>query len=367
MYIEYLCAQHFRNLASLELSLSPDPVLLVGANAQGKTNILEALALCATARSFRHAKTIELIEHAAARATLMARFCRHEVHHDITLTLLSSQQRSIRVDGRSLRQVTRLLELVNVVAFFPDDLRIVKGSPEERRRFLDRTIANHRPDFVEAALAYAQVIKSRNAILRAASAVDRRLLAVYDEQLVRYGSIMDMARHETLIALAPLAAAHFVDIMTGAARLTLHLESGVPLTGDFPTSFREALARSFNQDRARGMTTVGPHRADLRMYIADRDARQFASQGQQRAIVLALKLAELAYLTSRLGTPPILLLDDVSSELDTERTAAFFKAATALGSQMWVSTTGSIPMPLPMSTQRFTVENGCVKRLAANG
>jgi DNA replication and repair protein RecF len=362
MYIEYLAAEHFRNLAALQLRLTPDPVLLIGANAQGKTNLLEAVALCATGRSFRNAKTVELIEHTVTQATLTARLSRQGVRHDIAMQLQGSH-RGIRVDGRGLRQVTRLLELVNIVSFFPDDLRIAKGSPDERRRFLDRAIANHRPDFVEAAVAYAQVVKSRNAVLRGANTLDRRLVATYDEQLVRYGAIVHDARCETLQALAPLAARRFLEIMADGATLELILEAGVPRADDFATAFREALTGSLARDRARGMTTVGPHRADLLMSIGGREARQFASQGQQRAIVLSLKLAELEYLATRLGAPPILLLDDVSSELDNFRTQAFFEAAVASGSQMWVSTTGATALPLPTSTQRFAVAAGFVTPL----
>ncbi|MBN1962009.1 MAG: DNA replication/repair protein RecF [Deltaproteobacteria bacterium] len=363
MYIEYLAATNFRNLHSFEISISNDPVLLIGANAQGKTNILEALALCATARSFRNAKIQELIASDAKHASLTARFNRHHVRHDISLNL-TGNQKTIRVDGRSLRQITKLLDLVNIVAFFPDDLRIAKGSPEERRRFLDRTIANHRPDFIDAAISYARVLKSRNTLLRSSSFLDKKLLAVYDDQLINYGCIVNSARCETLIALIPLAVFRFAEIMNSKAELSLSLFSGLPISGDYSLAFREALSHSYSQDRARGMTTVGPHRADLRMYIDGRDARQFASQGQQRSIVLSLKLAELEYLKSRLGTTPILLLDDVSSELDSERTLSFFKATASLGSQMWVSTTGAITLPLPESTQRFSVENGSVNRLA---
>ena len=364
MYIERLEAHHFRNLAPLTLELSADPVLLVGANAQGKTNVLEALGLCTTGRSFRSAAPGELIAHGAVGAALIGRFSRHEVRHDIEVQI-TGHQRSIRVDGRGVRQVTRLLELVNVVSFFPDDLRVVKGSPEERRRFLDRAIANHRPDFVEAALAYAKAVKSRNALLRSPTAVDRRLVAVYDEQLVAHGEIIHRCRGETLLELAPLAAARFAEVMTDYGALTLTLEPGVQSGLDFANIFREALARSFAQDRARGMTTVGPHRADLRMSIGDRDARQFASQGQQRAIVLCLKLAELEYLRARLGAAPILLLDDVSSELDQERTREFFAAAVRSGSQMWVSSTGSAPLPLPPQTQRFAVREGIIAPLSS--
>jgi DNA replication and repair protein RecF len=269
----------------------------------------------------------------------------------------------IRVDGRGLREAARLLELVNVVSFFPDDLRIVKGSPEERRLFLDRAIANHRPDFVAAALAYARAVKSRNALLRSTTPPDRRLVEVYDEQLVAHGTVMQRCREQTLTDLTPLCAARFAEIMGTPLTLRLALEPGVPQAGDFATAFAEALVRAYPQDRARGVTTVGPHRADVAVHIGEADARLYASQGQQRAIVLAMKLAELEYLAGRLGAAPILLLDDVSSELDAERTRDFFAAAGRLGSQMWVSSTGAAPLPLPVETQRFAVLDGRLTRL----
>ena len=361
MHIERLEAVRFRNLAPLALELTAAPVVLVGDNAQGKTNLLEGLALCATGRSFRHARPEELIRHGEPGARLAARFVRAGVRHDVEVEL-APRHRGLRVDGRHVRQSTSLLELVNVVSFFPDDLRIAKGSPEERRRFLDRAIANHRPDFVAAALAYAKALKSRNALVRAPTPPERRLLEVFDEELVRYGALVHACRSETLQALAPLATARFADIMRAESRLELELASGAPGEGAFGEQLRAALARSYARDRSRGMTTVGPHRADLLMRVGGRDARTFASQGQQRAIVLALKLAELEYLKGRLGAAPILLLDDVSSELDPERTRAFFAAVAALESQVWVSTTGAAALPLPGSAQVLRVRDGRLDR-----
>lgn len=359
MFVESLSAQGFRNLAPTRLRLGPRAVVVEGQNGQGKTNLLEALYVCATGRSFRNATSAELLRHGAEAGELSARVVRQGVRHDVTVKL-SPLRKSVGVDGRSLRQVTKLLELVNVVAFFPDDLRVVKGSPEERRRFLDRAIANHRADFVEAALAYAKVLKTRNALLKAPKTPDALLIATYNDELVRHGEVLQRCRAETLGELTPLAAQVFGQIMPEAGPLSLTLQSGVPESpeGDFGAAFLRALEAGYPRDRARGLTSVGPHRADVLMRIAGNDARAFASQGQQRTIVLALKLAEVRYLTQRLGMPPVLLLDDVSSELDTERTRLLFEAIDEVGAQVWISTTGAAPLPLPEDAQRLRVVRG---------
>lgn len=371
MHVERLSASNFRNMESLALELTADPVVVTGANAQGKTNLLEALAVCATGRSFRSACPGELLRHGEQRSRLSATLVRHDVRHDVEIAI-DPHRRYLRIDGRGIRESTRLLQIVNVVSFFPDDLRIAKGSPEERRRFLDRAIANHRPDFVAAALAYATALKSRNALLRAPGRLDPALLAAYDEQLVQHGELMHECRCETLRALSPLAANRFYTMLGATTALSLQLDSGIGSRFDaanrssafeFGTAFRDALAHHAAVDRARGMTSVGPHRADLNIDIAGRSARRFASQGQQRAAVLALKIAELEYLRERVGSAPILLLDDVSSELDSDRTYLLFRMVAELSTQVWVTTTGATPLPLPPSSQMFSMNLGKLTRV----
>ncbi len=361
MFIERLSLRSFRNLEEVALELDPSPILLEGANAQGKTNLLEALSLCVTGRSFRGAKPCELIGHGRESGKLAARFVRQEVRHDIEVAL-SPKHRTIKVDGRHLRQTIKLLELFNLVSFFPDDLRMVKGIPEERRRFIDRAIANHNPDFARAAVSYASALRSRNMLLRTSHTLDEQLLESYDEQLITHGRVLHTCREETLRELLPLAAQSFAKIAGGRGALTATFAPGLMLAGDFSESFRAELSVRRHKDRARGMTTAGPHRADLVISIDDKDTRAFASQGQQRAVVLAMKLAELEYLSARLGAPPILLLDDVSSELDTERTRDFLATALSFGSQVWVTTTGAAPLPFDRKVQRFVIEAGRVRR-----
>lgn len=357
MHIEHLEVRNFRNLRSLSVDLPAGPVLFRGANAQGKTNILEALYVVATGKSFRSARPAELISHGELSAQLRARVQRQGVRHEVEVDIVESR-RHVRVDGRNLAAVSGLLELVNVVAFFPDDLRIIKGSPEERRSFLDRSIANHRPDFVEATRAYQHALKARNALLKA-DTFDRKLLAVYTPQLVRYGEQITQARREALAALEGDACHLFQQVMGSMWRAEFRLTSGVPNDeGVFADAFERALQASLERDRASGITHAGPHRADLLVTLDGQPARQYASQGQQRALVLSLKLAEVRLLQRLLGGPPVLLLDDVSSELDAERTRQLFLEIVGLGAQVWISTTGAAPLPLPNATPTFQVEAG---------
>ncbi|HET6346002.1 MAG TPA: DNA replication and repair protein RecF, partial [Myxococcota bacterium] len=290
MRIESLTATAFRNLTAVDLQVSAPVVVLEGANGQGKTNILEALYLCATGRSFRHATAREMLRHDAVAGRCSAYLLRQGVRHEVTASL-TPMHRQMRVDGRGLKQVTQLLELVNMVAFFPDDLRIAKGSPEERRRFLDRAVANSRPEFVGATLAYHRALKSRNVLLKGASPPDRALLGVYDEQLVRFGRVMHGCRTAVLEELMPVARGHFAAMMPGVS-LEVRLKSGVPeAEAAWEAAFAAALSGGYPRDRARGMTSSGPHRADLQFLVCGQDARAYASQGQQRSLVLALKLA----------------------------------------------------------------------------
>ena len=362
MHIESLEATHFRNLAPLKLSLSPRTVVVEGGNANGKTNLLEALYVCVTGRSFRNATSRQLIQHGREEGRIKSRFFRQGVRHEIEICL-TPKRRGVKVDGRGLRKASALLELVNVVAFFPDDLRIAKGSPEERRRFLDRTVANYTPKFVDAAIAYQKVLKSRNALLKDQRRIDPILLETYDEQLITHGAILYRSRIQTLEALAPEAVQSFEQIMQSESSLSFGLISGLSIDGvidpnEFKEAFAESLKQSLSRDKARGTTSVGPHRGDLKMVLDGQDARIFASQGQQRALVLALKLAEVRHLTTRLQCAPILLLDDVSSELDIERTKFLFEAIEQIQTQVWISTTGAAPLPFGADTQILSIKNG---------
>lgn len=365
MHIEYLALQRFRNLKQLELKFSPGRVFIEGNNGQGKTNLLEAIFFCATGKSFRRATHQQIIHHQADTLQLSARIERKTINHKIEISL-APKKRSIQVDGRGIKKTSSLFELLNVVAFFPDDLRIVKGSPEERRRFLDRFVANRTPSFVDASAQYTKLLTSRNALLKNSPRLDPLLLETYDDGLISHGVQMHQARLEALSSLRPYAAKHVESILGSGTALRVEIDSGFeagPTKEEFALRFREALKASFQKDRARGITSVGPHRADLEIYLGDLEARHYASQGQQRAIVLAMKLGEVELLKEHLSAAPILLLDDVSSELDSGRTAQLFDLISAVGGQVFVTTTGAATLPRRPEDQCLKVEDGCVFEL----
>ena len=358
MQIERLRCFQFRNLAKIEMPLEGGMVFLQGKNAQGKTNLLEALYLCATGKSFRRASASELIRHEAEGAWVEADFIRQDVRHRIKVEI-TPKKKLVSVDDRVLRRASRLLELINVVAFFPDDLRLIKGSPDERRRFLDRAVANQYPEFVDASIAYAKVLKTRNSLLKKMKP-ERDLLSVYDDQLIEHGVVIDRCRRKAIDALRPGALHYFSTMMGEQTPLSIGLQSGLGSDVEEVNeeTFRAALAQSFERDAYRGITHRGVHRADLIFRINEQSAQQFASQGQQRTIVLSLKLAEVVELKERLACAPILLLDDVSSELDRERTEILFQLIDELGCQVWISTTGSTILPQNEGSKTFFVHDG---------
>lgn len=360
MHVEHIDVLNFRNLQPLKLQLPPSFIVLTGNNGQGKTNVLEALYVAATGRSFRHATPSQLLQHGASYGHVMGIFERQSVRHKIEVAI-SPERRQIRVDERFVRQHSQLLQLVNVVAFFPDDLRIIKGSPEQRRNFLDRVVGNFRPDFVHASIQYQKALKARNALLRTPG-VNPSLLEVYDEQLLHHGTVIDQCRRETLTALLPNTQQFIDRILKEQSAARLQLQSGLkhPVQENFGEQFRRELLACRAQDLRQGITHVGPHRADVTFELLGHDAQVYASQGQQRAFILALKLAELTWLRAQLQSAPVLLLDDVSSELDSQRSAEFFGVVENLQAQVWLSTTGAAALPLPRDTFRLSVEAGRV-------
>jgi DNA replication and repair protein RecF len=331
-----------RNLRPVRLEPRERFNIFVGDNGQGKTNLLEAIFVVAALRSFRTSRLSDLIAFGRGEAKLGARVVKDELTRVYEVELAPGS-RKVRLDGKAARPLARYFGAFNVVVFTPEDLALPRGAPGDRRKFLDRGVFNLEPAYLGTATDYDKVLRTRNSVLRQAAQgalggrqVDE-LLAVYDAQLAGLAVEIIAARARFIAALGPELAEAFAALTrTGlAARASYASKLAGEPAGAIEAQLRAGRAR----DLAAQSTQLGPHRDDVLLELDGREAGSFASQGQLRAIMLAWKTAELRVLGRVHGDLPILLLDDVSSELDPSRNEYLFEHLAKLAGQCFITTT----------------------------
>jgi len=332
--------RNYRNYARLELEPDAGLNLFLGANGQGKTNLLESVALLALTSSPRARRESELVGPIAPEARVRGQVEAGGRGVEIRMSVLVEEDRArrrIEVDGQPRRAVD-LPGHCRVTLFWPDDLDLVKSGPEHRRRLLNQMLVQTQPGYARTLSRYARVLEQRNSQLKQVAAGERPLVELepWDVQLASLGGELAQARREAVAALAPEAAACHTAISGGES---LEIEYAGP-----PDDLLVALDEARSEDLRRGVSTVGPHRDDIHLRLEGRDARSFASQGQQRTIVVALKLAEAEVVTRFTGERPILLLDDVLSELDADRRRALLERVDGPG-QVIVTSVEVDPFP----------------------
>src|SRR5947208_1038361 len=334
----------FRNLSEARIELGRRTTVLFGPNGQGKTNFLEACHLLCTLRPLRAQKLAELVRIGSEQAALVrGRFELSGGVREVEVEV-GREGRSARVDGKTVRDPDELFGGLATVAFTPDDLAVVKGGPEGRRKLLDRAAQNRHPSHLADSREYLRALRARNELLRQDAPPD--LLASFDEPLARLGANVRRRREQVLEEIRPHAQQAFAEVARGEAPLELvYLAAGRDSDGlagagaALADRLLGALRRRLPRDRERGYTSVGPHADDLGLSLGERAARLYASQGQSRAIVLAFKIGEIENLKSVQGRAPLLLLDDVSSELDPARNAFLMAYLAALDGQVVLTTT----------------------------
>jgi DNA replication and repair protein RecF len=315
--------------------------ILVGQNGQGKTNLLEAIYLLCTLKPLRAARLAELVRFGQARAEVAGAFAGPGGVRRVSVSV-GPEGRTAMLDGKPQERLDTYFEGLAAVCFAPDDLLLVKAGPEGRRRVLDRAAFNRWPAVLGEAREYVRALRSRNAALRSGSA---DVEESFRGPLVRAGARLQIRRRDLVAELAPRLAQAFGEI-SGAdaspAEVAYRAAAGVEVAGaerDVQASLAAALDRRASRDRERGYTSAGPHMDDLALSLGGRAARAYASQGQQRALVLALKVAEIENLRAALGRPPLLLLDDVSSELDPEKNRYLLEYLARLPGQAFLTAT----------------------------
>jgi DNA replication and repair protein RecF len=363
MHVSKLQLQDFRNYHTLDLKLAPGSSLLYGPNAAGKTSVLEALYVLATTRSPRTTSERDLVRWDGAGdgegspfARLQATVQRRTVTQQLDLTLqlrrqneTAALQKTVRVDGRLTRALD-LIGVLRVVLFTPTDVQLVDGPPQERRRYIDLTLSQLDPQYVRTLAHYLKVIQQRNSMLRSWRERRRPLraveqeLAYWDEQAVQAAAYLWHERLQALSALSALAAGHYQRIAGSDDRLALQYLAthDLPLQGgpgELAAHMLQTLQQFREDELQRGQTLVGPHRDDLVFTVNGINLGKHGSRGQQRSLTLALKMAEADLMLERGGEMPLLLLDDVLSELDSRRRTELLALVQQPGRQTLITAT----------------------------
>lgn len=345
----------FRNLSNVRLQPDPKANVLLGANGQGKTSVLEAIDYAASLRSFRGAQRNHLVGHEAPAAQVLLRVESVGVGREYRVRLTRTT-REITLDGKRPERAVEYFGDAACVVFQPGDLDLVRGAPELRRRLLDRVLVRAVDGYGEGLKSYAKGLRARNALLRERHP-DTRAIQAYDFGLARQGAAIVRAREAIVHDLVKAARQALEEVALAPAAIAVQYRPRAP--GD-ALAYAEALAKSLPADLARKSTAVGPHGDDLVLTWDGVAARAVASQGQARALALALRLAELHVLEARTKRVPVLLLDDVSSELDRERIQRLFALVTGLGAQVWITTTDPNIAALLPRARVFEVRDGAV-------
>jgi DNA replication and repair protein RecF len=335
MYLKTLHLKQFRNYREQSVEFSAPKTILMGDNAQGKSNLLEAVELLATLRSHRALRDRELVLDGEQAGQITAALERDAGLVDLALTLRSNGRRTVSLNGEALRRQLDFLGVMNAVQFSSLDLDLVRGSPSERRNWVDALLTQLEPIYAYILQQYNTVLRQRNALLKqqrgasdgsenlAPLSADPAELAIWDAQLAAIGSRVIRRRARVLERIAPLAQYWHHAISSSTEQLEIHYAPNVQIQEDDPTIVQQAFLEKLTQraiaEQHQGTTLVGPHRDEVEFSINQTPARQYGSQGQQRTLVLALKLAELKLIESVIGEPPLLLLDDVLAELDLNR------------------------------------------------
>ena len=341
----------WRNRTAATLSTDARLVVLHGANGSGKTNLLEAVYVLASLRSFRDARPARWVREGAGAALIEGRASGPHGERLMAYKQVDGE-RSLSVDGGPA-SLNVWFDALRAILFCPEQVNVIRGEPEGRRRLLDRAVFTARPAFLDLARDYKRVVAQRGALLRSGRAGGAEL-ETWDERLVNLGAAVMLRRHQLVEELrAPLQEA--VRLISGGETVELRLRSaGGEAEGEetVRSRLRDALSRARPEELRLGTVLVGPHRDDLEITIDGRSARRFASQGQARTVALALKLGELEAARLR-GQSPLFLLDDLTSELDIGRRGRLISHLMSLQSQVWVTTTeASYLGPLPEGTSR---------------
>ncbi|MER0446928.1 DNA replication/repair protein RecF [Streptomyces sp. Edi4] len=372
MHVTHLSLADFRSYARVEVPLDPGVTAFVGANGQGKTNLVEAVGYLASLSSHRVSSDAPLVRMGAERAVIRAAVTQGERSQLIELELNPGRANRARINRSSQVRPRDVLGIVRTVLFAPEDLALVKGDPGERRRFLDELITARSPRMAAVRSDYDRVLKQRNTLLKSAAmarrhggrGMDLSTLDVWDQHLAQVGAELLAQRLDLIAALGPLADKAYEQLAPGGGPLVLEYKPSAPGTGHTREELYGQLIAAFadvrKQEIERGVTLAGPHRDDLTLRLGELPAKGYASHGESWSYALALRLASYDLLRAE-GNEPVLVLDDVFAELDVKRRERLAELV-AEGEQVLVTAAVDDDVPGILAGVRYEVAEGEVTR-----
>lgn len=360
MFVKSLELKNYRNYEEMEIHFSEGSNLFYGDNAQGKTNILESIYVSGTSKSHRGGKDKDLIRFGEEEAHIRLFLEKRDVEHRIDIHLKKHKAKGIAIDGMPIRKSGDLLGMLNIIFFSPEDLAIIKNGPAERRRFLDMELCQLHQIYTNDLSNYNKILKQRNQLLMqiAFSPALLDTLDIWDDQLVSYGTAIIKMRETFVRELNEIIKSIHEKLTGGREKIEITYEKSCS-----EECFLEQLRNRRETDLKHKNTGIGPHRDDIRFMVNDIDVRTYGSQGQQRTAALSLKLAEIELVKRRIGETPVLLLDDVLSELDSNRKGYLLESIKDI--QTFITCTGLeefVNSQLVLD-RRYYVDNGTITEM----
>ncbi|WP_240662968.1 DNA replication/repair protein RecF [Acidilutibacter cellobiosedens] len=336
LYVESIRIINFRNYENLNIKLSKNINIFVGKNAQGKTNLLESIYFCAVGKSFRTNKDKDMINFNSDKSYIGINIKERNIDKLIEIKLERNAPKKMRINGIELGKNKELNSGLNVVVFSPDDLKIIKEGPQERRNFLDLEISQLKPLYRYNLNRYNKILFQRNNLLRFMKYKEknREVLETFNIQLIKTGSQIILERKKFIDSLSSISKRIHGNLTFNEEKLDFNYVTNVTENvndlRDLERDFFDKLNKNIDNDILKGSTEIGPHRDDIEIIINDFNSKQFASQGQQRTAILSIKLAEVELIENEKRYKPVLLLDDVLSELDEDRRRYLIKSFSGL-------------------------------------
>lgn len=365
MLVRGISLCNYRNYKNLQLEFHPSLNILIGENAQGKTNVLESVFYAATGKSHRTNYDDDLVLWGEKYFNICLLGEKRSGKQRIDIITRTDGKKILKVNGQHKKKLSELIGTINVVLFSPEDMMLVKGGPSVRRRFLDIEISQTSPFYCYSLANYNKLLTQRNNLLKSVREKKEKsdMIDIWDEQLVEYGVNIIKKRSEVIEKLIPLAGSIHKTITEGREELGLSYKPSIDVKKVKEENIKDCFLRKLKENRnmeiIKGITTVGPHRDDIDLKIGETDIKSFGSQGQQRTAALSLKLSEVEFMKMETGEYPILLLDDVMSELDAGR-QRFLMESVKDKIQTFITSTGvtNVFEPVIGRSRIFEGKNG---------